>query len=252
MNPESGKTAGRALKRIFKQDDILSKIEEQPASFSLLMNHTRMKIFIHLCQSPCDHTRSIARAIETSLTTVNWHLGQLLENEYLEAKAVHGKKVYWPAGMLISKDAELVNCIRQDIVLAILRYLSQTGDTRQKEIVKKMNMKQQNIDFWLKKMISCGILKRKGKGIGTTYHVSKNLADKVAEHDSKARTFSRIVFDLFYYDGLMPSNSRFKGSRVGIDVKLPSGKKRIHLECNPLAVARQFMTASHSARRYMK
>ena len=94
------KSAGKALKRIFRQDDILSKIEEQPASFSLLMNPTRLKIYIHLCQNPCDHTRSIARAIETSLTTVNWHLGQLLEHEYLEAKTINGKKAYWPAGML--------------------------------------------------------------------------------------------------------------------------------------------------------
>ena len=134
----------------------------------------------------------------------------------------------------------------QDIVPAILRNISQDG-ARQKDIVKKMDMKQQNIDFWLKKMISSRILERKGKGMGTTYHVSKNLADKVAEYDSEARTFSRIVFDLLYYDGLMPSSQRFKGTRVSIDVKLPSGKKRIHLECCPLAVARQSITASHVA-----
>ena len=233
-------SAGKALKRIFRQDDILGKIEEQPASFSLLMNSTRLKIYIHLCQNPCDHTRSISRAIETSLTTVNWHLGQLLEHEYLEAKTVNGKKAYWPGGMLVSKDAELVNCMRQDIVPQIMRKISNEG-ARQKDIVKDMNMKQQNIDFWLKKMISCGILERKGKGMGTTYQISKKLAKKVAEFDSEARTFSRIVFDLFYYDGLMPSNQRFKGTRVSIDVKLPSGKNRIHLECNPLAIIRRFV-----------
>ena len=238
MSPEKT-SAGKALKRIFRQDDILSKIEEQPASFSLLMNPTRLKIYIHLSQNPCDHTRSIARKIETSLTTVNWHLGQLLEHEYLEAKKIDGKKVFWPAGMLKPQEAKLVNCFRHDIVPKILQNISQSG-ARQKDIVKKMNMKQQNVDFWLKKMISCKILERKGKGMGTTYHVSKFLTGKVADYDKVARTFSRIVFDLFYYDGLMPGNKRFKGSRFGIDVKLPAGKKRIHLECNPLAVARRW------------
>ena len=79
----------------------------------------------------------------------------------------------------------------------------------------------------------------------------QRLISKVVDYDKEARTFSRIVFDLLYYDGLMPGNKRFKGSRFGIDVKLPAGKKRVHLECNPLAVARQSITASHDARRFV-
>jgi len=237
--PESGRTAGRALKRIFKQDDILSKIEEQPASFSLLMNPTRMKVYIYLCQNPCDHTRGIARAIDTSLTTVNWHLGQLQEYEYLETKMMNRKKSYWPAGMLRPEDAELASCMRQKIVADILKIICRCPEIRQNEIVRKMAMKQQNIDFWLKKMVACGILERKGKGIGTTFQFSKSLAGKVKNYDKTARTYSKIILELLYNDGLMPKNARFKGSRLGVDIKLPSGKKRIHIECSPLASARR-------------
>ena len=244
--PASGKTAGRALKRIFKQDDILSKIEEQPASFSLLMNSTRMKIFIHLCQNPCDHTRSISRAIETSLTTVNWHLGQLLEYDYLEARMLNRKKLYWPTGLLMIEDTEMVGCLRHDIPPKILNILSKNPGARQKLIIKKMSMKQQNIDFWLKKMEKCHIIQRKGKGMGTTFHISEHFAAKIEEYEKAARQLSKKVLELLYNDGLMPKNARFKGYRLGVDIKLPSGKRRIHLECSPLAVARQSITARSS------
>ncbi len=246
--PASGKTAGRALKRIFKQDDILSKIEEQPASFSLLMNPTRMKIFIHLCQNPCDHTRGISRAMETSLTTVNWHLGQLLEYEYLEAKMVNRKKLYWLTGMLKPEDAEMVSYLRHEIPPQIIEIISHNPEARQKLIIKKMQMKQQNIDFWLKKMEKCQIIQCKGKGMGMTFHISEHFTSKMDDYDKAARNYSKQIIEILHYDGLMPKNARFKGSRLGVDVKLPSGKRRIHLECSPLAVARQSITASKTAR----
>ena len=249
--PESGKTVGRALKRIFKQDDILSKIEEQPASFSLLMNPTRLKIFIHLCQNPCDHTRSISRAIETSLTTVNWHLGQLLEYEYLEAIMVNRKKLYWPKDMLKSKDAEMISYFRHEIPPMILEIIRKNPGARQKLIVEKMQMKQQNIDFWLKKMEKCKIILRKGKGMGTTFHVSEYFTTMIDYYDKAARHYSKAILELLYNDGLMPKNTRFKGSRLGVDIKLPLGKPRIHLECSPLAVARQLTTASNVARQFI-
>ena len=202
------------------------------------MNSTRMKIFIHLCQNPCDHTRSISRAIETSLTTVNWHLGQLLEYEYLEARMVNRKKLYWPTVMLKPEDAEIISYFRHEIPPKIVNIISKNPGARQKEIVEKMKMKQQNIDFWLKKMEKCQIIQRKGKGIGTTFHISEHFAAKIDNYDKAARQFSKKVLELLYNDGLMPKNARFKGSRLGVDIKLPSGKGRIHLECNPLASSR--------------
>ena len=50
--PESG--MGRALKRVFHQDDYMRKVEEQPARVSFLMNDVRRSIFIHLCANPCN------------------------------------------------------------------------------------------------------------------------------------------------------------------------------------------------------
>ncbi|MCK5642033.1 MAG: winged helix-turn-helix transcriptional regulator, partial [Gammaproteobacteria bacterium] len=208
--------------------------EEQPASFSLLMNSTRMIIYTHLCQNPCDHTRSIARAIKISLTTVNWHLGQLLEYEYLEAKMVNRKKLYWPTAMLKPEDAEMISCLRHDIPPKILGIISKNSKVRQKLIVENMHMKQQNIDFWLKKMENSQIIQREGKGMGMTFHISEYFTSKIDDYDKAARNYSKQILEILHYDGLMPKNARFKGSRLGVDIKLPSGKRRIHLECSPL------------------
>ena len=240
MAQESGRTAGRALKRIFKQDDILGRIRQQPASFSLLMNPTRLNIFIYLCQNPCDHTRSIARNIG-SLTTVNWHLKQLLEHGYVEAKVVNQKKLYWPKGMLLDNDLELIGCMRKDLARKIIGTISQKGEIRQKEIVKTLGVRQQNIDFWLLKMMDCGLIVKKGQGIGATYAISKESAKKVKRYDEKARAFSMTIMQLLHNDGLMPEKKRYKGTRLSVQVNLPDGKRRIHIECSPMAAIRRYV-----------
>jgi len=238
MNRQSGKTAGKALKKIFRQDDIFGKIEAQPANFSLLMNPTRLEIFIHLCQNPCDHTRSIAREVKTSLSTVNWHLGQLLEYGYLEAMPVKGRKLYWPRGMVAIEDAEMIGCLRHGAPPGILRIISRDHGVRQRTIVESMHMKQQNIDFWLNRMVECKLIHRNGRGMGVTFHISEYLAGRMIEYDNSARSFSRNISELFRNDGLMPKDVRFRNTRLGVDIKLPTGRRRIHLECSPLASVR--------------
>ena len=102
-------------------------------------------------------------------------------------------------------------------------------------------MKQQNIDFWLNKMRKCEIILRKGKGMGTTFHITEHFESKITEYDRAARQFSKDVLKLLYNDGLMPKDARFKGTRLGITLNLPSEKKRIHLECSPLASVRSLI-----------
>ena len=64
----------------------------------------------------------------------------------------------------------------------ILNILGKNPGARQKNIVKKMNMKQQNIDFWLNKMENYQIIQRKGKGMGTTFHISEHFVTKIEEY----------------------------------------------------------------------
>ena len=235
------RTAGKALKRIFRQDDILSRIEEQPASFSMLMNPTRLRIFIQLCQYPCSHTRGLSRDLDISLTTINWHLGQLVEYGYIESKSDQGKRLYWPIGMLEMEHVGLIGCLQNDIPDNVLKTLSRSPGQRQMDMVSELNVRQQNLDFWLRRMQKLEIIERRGKGIGTTFYISGKLADIVESYDSTAKSYSEFLFNLFTQDGLRPIRPRFRGSRLGMDIRPPAGKRRIHLECSPLASIRRYM-----------
>jgi predicted transcriptional regulator len=234
----SGKesSAGKSLKRIFRQDENLKKIENQPASISMLMNSRRMDIFLHLCQNPCDHTRSIARKMGENLTAVNWHLGQLFQKGYIESANIKGKRVYWPTGMVMPGDVEMVKTLRNGWALQIFKAISESEvGARQKSIVIKMQEIQQNVNVWLEIMTSVGLLEKVGQHMGTRYRIPAKMSEKVAEYDNTAKQYSETVLSTLKNDGLMPNKSRLRGSRLSVNVKLPFGTKKVSIECNPLA-----------------
>jgi predicted transcriptional regulator len=238
--PGKESSAGKSLKKIFRQDETLKKIENQPASVSMLMNPIRLSLFLHLCQNPCDHTRSIARNMGVTLTGINWHLGQLFQKGYLESINIKGKRVYWPTGMVMQEDILIVKTIRNEWAQQIIKVISENnGETRQKCIVSKMQTIQQNVNVWLDNMTTDGLLEKHGHRMNARYSVATKIPLKVAEYDDAAKGFSANILISLRNDGLMPNKPRFRGSRLSVNVKLPSGKRRLNIECSPMAPLRR-------------
>ncbi|MBA3045131.1 MAG: hypothetical protein KKH41_03905 [Candidatus Thermoplasmatota archaeon] len=239
---QPGESAGRILKKIFRQDDRVGKIEPQTASVSLLMKPLRLLIFTHLCRNPCDHTRSIARKMEMSTSSINWNLGQLLAGGYIESRGMDGRNIYWPKGMMEAEDLALAGMFRFQWPAKILKIIHGSGNSiRQKDIVSSVGLRQQNVEFWLRKMVFVGILGKKKIDKHVVYFITGKFREKVRHYESRSKDFSRIVFGILKKDGLMPKSQRLRGSRFSVDIKLPKGIKRIHLECNPLALANRFL-----------
>lgn len=235
-------SAGKSLKKIFRQDETLKKIENQPASVSILMNPVRLSIFLHLCQNPCDHTRSIARNMDVSLTVINWHLGQLFRNGYIESTNIKGKRIYWPAEMILPDDLPIVKILRNDWANKIIKAISDNGgDARQKELVEKIQVIQQNVNVWLVSMTSAGVLDKVGHRMSARYRISTKIPIKIAEYDDAAKCFSVNLLDLLKKDGLMPKKTKLRGSRFSVNVNLPMGNRRLSIECNPLAQLRRIL-----------
>ena len=234
-------TAGKRLKKIFHQDDIFANIEEQSASSSLLMHPLRRSIFIHLCQNPCDHTRSIARKMGKSLSAVNWNLGRLLEKGYIESSKSDGRKIYWPTGMIERRDLRAVSLLRVHWSHRILKIIHEAnGHVRQKDMVAFIGINQQNVDFWVEKLISAGILKKTANVSAPTYSLEPNFIRRVRHYDGRVGDFAGKTLGRLKKDGLLPKGFRLRGSRLTVEIRLPAGRTTIHLECNPMASARRY------------
>jgi DNA-binding MarR family transcriptional regulator len=228
-------TAGRTLKKIFRQTDGLPRVREQPASESLLMNPSRFSIFTHLFEHPCDHTRSIARKVDGSLTGINWNLGQLEKAGYVVSFTVDSRKVYWPAGMLEPIDVPSVRLLTLPWGMIIMSMIGNAGKSSQHEITKAMNESQQTVESRLRKFECVGLIQSTGEGRARRYTLSQNASSLSEKYTARSRDFSKTVWSLLRNDGLMPAKRRFTGTKLSGDVLLPSGKRRIHLECNPVA-----------------
>jgi len=239
--PGKESSAGKSLKKIFRQDETLKRIENQPASVSMLMNSQRLSIFLHLCKNPCDHTRSIARNLGVGLTVVNWHLGQLFQKGYIESANIKGKRAYWPTGMVLPDDVEIVKTLGNEWAQQILKIIKKAGNTRQNKIVLEMQEIQQNVNVWLEIMTTVGLLDKSGNRMSVRYRIAAKIPVKVAKYDDSAKKYSVIIINSFRNDGLMPKKARLRGTRLSVDVKLPSGTRRLSIECSPLAPLRRIL-----------
>lgn len=232
-------TAGKTLKRLFRQDDSLKKIDAQPATFSLLMNPLRMHIFLHICNNPCDHLRSIARHTGSSPTVVKWHLDKLSANGFIGSETLKGKRFYWPLGMDFADDIHILLEMREAGSVKIMDAVigNETG-IGEKEICREIKESQQYVNGYLKRLVSAGMLEKNGKGKGAKYRIAPGLSRRIEKYHTGTKEFSAHLFNVMKADGLMPARMRIRGSRFHVTVRLPQGTKRITVECNPLAMLR--------------
>lgn len=233
---EPGTTAGKSLKRIFGQDEALAGIESQEAASSLLMNRARLDIFLHLCRNPCSHARSIARDLGRSLNATVWHLKRLLAAGYLEAASSGGRLHYWPAGMVRHEDAEIVARLNSGSGRAVARaILAEGGSASQASIVLAVQESQQTVSARLAVLVKDGAIDRPGNRHGTAYSLSGKTLALASGYRESAGAWSAAVLALLREDGLFPKKPALRGTRLGVQVSLPSGKERLAIECNPLA-----------------
>jgi predicted ArsR family transcriptional regulator len=236
VTPTEKSEMGRALKRVFRQDDLLKGVEEQPASISFLMNDIRRAIFLHLCKNPCDHVRGVARTLKMSAPGATWHLERLCDTGYVEKKTVGRKNVFWPSKMLRKSDVNMFVHLRKRKHLKVLKVVSTGPDgVKEAEIVTQLGVKQQNVNIWLKTLLSENLLSKEGSGRGAKYLIPQELIKAAELYRARAKDFAELILKLFETDGLRPKKPVIRGTVLSIELLLPKGNERLRFECNPLA-----------------
>ncbi len=228
-------SAGRALKKAFKQDALFDKIETQKAKISLLMNSARLDIFMHLCKYPCDHLRGIARARNLSAPTISWHLQKLVHTRYVETGKCGRKNVFWVTSMIHPDDAGRFSVVNDKGMKQVLSQAIQSDSgIREREIVKALKEDQQLVNIRLKKLVNLDLLARDGKGVKTLYYPSPRIDKMKNRYSVRVNHLSSALVSTFNADGLMPKTIRRRGSKLTVEVKLPEGSRQLMIECNPM------------------
>jgi hypothetical protein len=200
------------------------------------MNEARLNIFLHLCDCPCDHARGFAQRLGIAPTAAAWHAKALLRTGILESAFSKGKALLWPQGMVKPDDAAMVGELTRDRGLGILDAISRAGGKASPaQIAGMTRQSRQMIAARLEGLESSGVVRREGSGRAAAYSVSERAAAAAAGYREAARDCSARLLAILEGDGLFPRGAVFKGTVLRVDVSLPSGRRRLKLECDPLA-----------------
>ena len=223
------------MKKAFGQEDLFESIEPQFAKVSLLMNHTRLEIYLYLQKNPCQHLRGISRALDLSAPTVSWHLKRLVHSNYVETAGSGGKNIFWVTGMINHDDIGRFMAFNNPAFVQILKFaIKSENGFREKDVVRTAGDEQQLVNLRLKKLVGLDLLKREGVGIRTKYYLSDNIKKMNGHYSAKISHLASSLITVFSADGLRPRTVRKRGHRLTVNLTLPGGSRTVTMDCHSM------------------
>lgn len=135
----------------------------------VLAVQTRRALFDFVRRNPGFHLREIARALDLSITLVDYHL-RFLEKHDLVGSSMDGEyKRYYPrstpgdatAGPALSEpEKQILATLRQPVPFRVVAYLMERESATHKEILAKVPVSPSTLSHHLKKMLATGVLSR--------------------------------------------------------------------------------------------
>lgn len=132
---------------------------------------TRRKIYNLIASSPGLHKREIARALNMSLSTIDYHLHYMEKREIVIGKQDGKYKRYFISEKIGAEDKKILSLLRQPTPRRILIFLLENPGAIHKEICKKIKKAPSTISFHLKKLVESGIVEEIHAGKEKKYFI---------------------------------------------------------------------------------
>ncbi|KAA0002848.1 MAG: transcriptional regulator [Thermoplasmata archaeon] len=132
---------------------------------------TRRKIYNLILNYPGLHEREIARKLNISLSTLDYHLHYLEKREIIVSKKDGRYTRYFASLKVGMQDKKIIAILRQKTPRKIVLFLLMHPGSIHKEICEGVKKSPSTISFHLKKMIDAGIIEAVSLGRETAYSV---------------------------------------------------------------------------------
>lgn len=140
---------------------------------------TRRKIYNLILTYPGLHEREIARKLDMSLSTLDYHLHYLEKREIIVSKKDGRYTRYFVSKRIGAQDKRAISLLRQKTPRNIVLFLLLNPRSLHKEICDEVKKSPSTVSFHLKKLVDAGIVDAISIGRGTAYEV-KNV-DKIVD-----------------------------------------------------------------------
>jgi len=170
---------------------------------------TRRNIYDIILSNPGLHEREIARKMNISLSTLDYHLHYLEKREMIVSRKDGRYTRYFVSFKVGAQDKKTIAILRQNTPRSIVLFLLNNPNSIHKDICREVKKSPSTISFHLKKMVEAGIIEATSLGRETAYSVT-NSDEVVKLLISYRNTFLDDAVDRFVetWSSLNPEKAR--------------------------------------------
>ncbi len=132
---------------------------------------TRKKIYNLIASSPGLHKREIARELNMSLSTIDYHLHYMEKKDIVISRQDGKYKRYFISEKISAEDKRILSMLRQETPRKIVIFLLENPRAIHKEICKHLKKAPSTISFHIKKLIEAGVIEEIAMGKEKAYAV---------------------------------------------------------------------------------
>ncbi len=226
---------GNALKRAFRQDDILAKVQPRRASVSSqLMHPGRMALFSRATFRPCAGLRQLARDAGMSAPVAARHLMRMSAVGLVSEVRAGKKFAIVPLQMVEPADQARFSILSGDKPRQAMRLVVRGAAPNQRTLAAKMRTYQQEAGAVLSKLVSADLLERTERGREVRYAPSARFVSMAEAYEAREPAFRGRLLDALDRDGIAPRTKARRGCTLMVEVDRGGGRAFVELQTNPL------------------
>lgn len=134
---------------------------------------TRRIIYTYILRNPGLHERELARQLDVSLSTLDYHLYYLKKHELVVAKSDGHYTRYYTSGKIGVKEKKILATLRQKASRKIIIFLLINNLCTHKKICDHLGLAPSTTSFHLNKLVKNEILQREDIGRERIYTVAE-------------------------------------------------------------------------------
>ncbi|MFH0816427.1 MAG: hypothetical protein V1934_06400 [Methanobacteriota archaeon] len=227
---------GRALRRAFRQDDLLANIVPRRAgASSQLMHPVRMAMFARSTFRPCSCLRSLARSSGVSAPVAARHLARMEASGLITSAKLGNRKVFAPLGMVDPHDTAVFSLLSEDAPRKALRQIVLGSAPNQRTLARKLRTYQQEASLVLAGLAGAELLEVRRAGREARYSPSVKLLEMAEFYERREPGFRAWLLSALDSDGVAP---RAVGKRAGtVVIEADRGESRVQVvfQTHPLS-----------------
>jgi DNA-binding MarR family transcriptional regulator len=226
---------GSALKRAFRQDDILSKVEPRTASVSSqLMHPGRMALFSRSTFRPCSGLRQLASGAGMSAPVAARHLLRMAGAGLVTKVAAGNKAAFVPLGLVEDADVGIFALLSGEKPRRAMRLVVRGASPNQRDLAAKLRTYQQEAEAVLSRLESAGLLERTKRGREVRYAPSARFVAMADAYERRAPAFEARLLVALERDGVAPRRKGRRGCSLKVEVDRGEGRAMVEFQTHPL------------------